>query len=473
MTKLFSLFLIAILLLGACIRTSSKKDKKDKSENELTNFLDLYRGKVSDEKIYHPKDTIDFNAIEFSEDSLDLALFNMLVGHESFSDAKIIENIKILTDKGANPNAVIEYQYSVRKLGTYIPLVKHFYKKKYRTHSANSTSFLEAVNTDNYKITEAMILMKSDVNKPSKSEVFPIDIALRNDNEKIIDLLLENGCKAVFANLSVCDNIDLIEKMVKLGSDSKTIDINFAIENKTTLIRVLKLKPNVNNSELDYRIVFANEEILDILLEAGLNNTARGNFPDSDPLIFGAIKYGDLNTIKKLKEAGIDIMYKNDKYSTSDSPFLFVVKSENVDLIKYYIEQGADPNEKDWTKKSALIFAVSTDNDEIIKLLIDAGANKEYSGYFNKTPLMQAVDYDKYISAQALINEGANVNYKSKYGESCLMKAIEEHNFSMIKLLVENGANPKMMYKKMNMTEYAKSVDAPNMIIDYLDNESK
>ena len=61
--------------------------------------------------------------------------------------------------------------------------------------------------------------MKSDVNKPSKSEVFPIDIALRNDNEKIIDLLLENGCKAVFANLSVCDNIDLIEKMVKLVKD--------------------------------------------------------------------------------------------------------------------------------------------------------------------------------------------------------------------------------------------------------------
>ena len=469
MTKLFPLFLIAVMLLGACIRTGSKKDS---SESESNDFLNLFKGDESDKKPIHPKDTIDFNAIEFSEDSLDLALFNVLAGHESFSETRIIENIEILVDKGANPNAVIEYQYSVRKVGTYIPIVKHFYKNKYRTHSANSTSFIEAVNTESYKIVKKMIVLKSDVNKPSKSEVFPIDIALRNNNDKIVQLLLKNGCKAYFANLSLSNNIDLIEQLVSLGSDTETIDINFALENKASLKRILKLKPDVNNSKLNYRIIFNNEEILDILLEAGLNNSARGKFPEGDPLIMGAIKFGDINTIKKLEKAGIDIMYK-ERNSSADSPFLSVVKSQKIDLIKYYIEQGANPNEKDWTKKSALIIAVSTDNDKIIKLLIDAGANKEYAGYFNKTPVMQAVDYDKYISAQTLINSGVNVNYKNQYQVSCLSIAIKELNFPMIKLLVENGADPKMMYKKMNMTEYAKSVDASDMIIDYLDNQSK
>ncbi|MCF6365667.1 MAG: ankyrin repeat domain-containing protein [Bacteroidales bacterium] len=455
--------IIVLILLGSCIRTSSKNNKDEK----IVNLSDILNSEISDTD-YHPKDTIDFDKIKISEDSLDLALFNLITEYEKYSETKFIENIEILINKGANPDAVIEYQYSIRKAGTYIPIIKHFYRNRYRTYSDNSTPFLEAINTSKYNVVKKMIELKANVNAPSKNKIFPIDVALSVDNKKIINLLLESGCKVEYANLSGCKNIDVLEKMVELGADNETIDINFALENEQLLKRVLNLKPNVNNSEFDYKILFGNEKILDILLEAGLNNTSTGKFPDRDPLIFGAIKYGDVNTIKKLQNAGVNIMYREDR-STADYPFLEVIKSKNVDLIKFYIEQGANPNEKEWTKKSALMFAVYTDNDEIVKLLIDAGANLEYSGYFNKTALMQAIDYNKYISAQVLIDAGANVNFKNEYHESCLSMAIAEANFPMIKLLIDNGANPKIMFKKMNMAEYAKSVDAANMIIDYLE----
>jgi len=135
--------------------------------------------------------------------------------------------------------------------------------------------------------------------------------------------------------------------------------------------------------------------------------------------------------------------------------------------------EKADPDTKDRSAKSALSVAVSTDNDEIIKLLIKAGADIEYDGYFNKTPLMQAASYDKYISAQTLINAGANVNYKNRYGETALVKAITKKNLAVIELLVENGADTKIKYKKMSLSEYAESINAQNMIIEYLKDAEK
>ncbi len=430
-------------------------------------------GSISEKNNVFPNDEIDFSKIVISNDSLDLALFNLLVDNNLYSEEKILANINVLIDRGANPNAVVEYKYSVRKLGTYIPIVKSFYKKKYRTYSNNSTPFIEAVNTRNLKIVNKMISLGADVNTPSRNKIFPIDIALKNENLNMINLLVENKCNIKNANLSECKDIELIEKMVNLGTSTKTININFALENEADLKRILLLKPNINNAELNFRTIFNNEQTLNFLLEAGLNNTAKGKFPDNKPLIFNAIKYSDLKTIKKLETYGIDIFYKIKEANVNNTPLFAVIKSQKKDILEYYIQKGANVNEKDWTKRSALISAVNTDNDIIIKLLLDAGANKEYKGYFNKTPLMYAVDYDHYISAQTLINEDANLNYKNKYGETCLSIAIKRHNLPMIKLLKENGANFKIKYKNLSIQQYAESINSPNIIVQYLKDNSK
>ncbi len=461
--------------MTSCVRHNTKKSEREREmeqerENSIKELLEYIAEK---EKTYHPKDTIDFSKIEISKDSLDLALFNMVMEYKSYSELKLIENIEILINKGANPNAVIEYKYSVRKVGTYIPVIKYFYKNIYRTHTANSTSFHEAVNSGKINVIKKFIKLKTDINAPSKSGVYPVDLAISKEYKDILKLLKENACDFSVANLSLSKNIDIIEWMVTEGADPKTIDINFAIEDAERLKRVLKLNPNLSSQELNYATVFNNEEILDILLEAGLGNDIRGKFPNECPLVYGAIKYGDVNTIKKLKKAGININAKC-KHSSSETPVLYVIKLQNKDMLEYYLNvEKSNPNQKDWTKKSALIFAVNTDNDEIIKLLLKAGANLEYSGYFSKSPLMHAVDYNRYISAQTLIEAGANVNFISKYNRTPLILSVKKKNFPMIKLLVENGADTKKLYKGLMLSQYAKSVEAPAMIIQYLEEIEK
>jgi ankyrin repeat protein len=467
--KYFHIILISTLLVSSsCIRKNEKKQNNDLSIEDIER---LFKNNTSelDEQAVNSKDTIDFNAIIISNDSLDIQLYQLITEYYEFSDDKLIKNIEILVQKGANPDALVEYNYSVRKAGTYIPIVKHFYNNKYRQYTDNTTPFIAAVKTNKIKIIEKLLDLGANVNVPNKNAEFPIDAAIITENEKIIDLLISRGAKVSMVDLSISSNIYIIEKMIKSGADSKTIDINFALENESDLKRLLNYKPDVNKYPLDYKIVFANENLLDLLLDAGLNNTSTGKFPVNNPLIFGAVKYGDINSVKKLKAKGIDIFYKSDNHFAK-SPFMEVLDEEKYEMAKYYLEQGANPNELNMNKESALIIALKSENEKLIKLLINSGAKKEYNGYFHKTPLMHAVQYNYYISAQVLINEGANLNYKNEYQESCLSVAVETKNFPMIKLLAENGADIHVKYNKMNMADYAESVNAPEMIIAYLKN---
>ncbi len=453
--------ILFLILFATCINFNACKSANSEDDN-VTVFN-------SEQNKINKNDWVDFSKISVSKDSLDLVLFNLMLKYGNYPEDEFLKNIEILIKKGANPDTSIEYEYSVRKFGTYIPIVKHFYNNKYRHYKKSSTSFLKAVNTDNIKIVKKFIELGANVNKASKAGDYPLNIAISKNSEEIIDLLLKNGADISFADLSKNKNIDLIEKLVRLGANPQTININFAVNDEKLLKRLLNLHPDVNKYPLNYKTVFTNDNLLSLLIKNGLNDKAKGTFPDDCPPVYGAIKYGELKHIKILKNAGFNIN-KNCGGIKDDVLFL-VIKMQKKDILNYYLnEMKTDPNVKNMAKESALIAAVDTDNDEIVKMLLKAGADLEYTGYFSSTPLMYAAQYGKYISAQTLINAGANVNYTDKYGETPLIQAVNKKNFAMIKLLIENGADTKVKYKNMTLSEYAKSKDCPNMIIGYLEN---
>ncbi len=461
-SKIISIIILS-LFISSCIRYS--KSKNEAEVEELKEIFDEYS--ETDEIRIRTGDTIDYANIEISADSIDIKLFDLLRNHEEYSEKKLLENIDIFIKKGANPNALIEYTYSSRKLGTYIPIIKHFYKNKYRTHTAYTTALHIAVSNGNTNIVARLLSHGAKIDNPTREKIRPIDVALRNQDSKMVHFLVDNKCNVKLSDLSVCEDVTLIEYMIELGGDPQKIDVNFALKDKVNLKRLLKLKPNLNNLELDFRSIFADEQLLDLLLENGMSPSVKGSFPDRCSLIFGAIKYGDIKTFKKIEDAGADIHEKCD-YGGGESTIQLAVSQEKIEILKYLLSKGGKSNENDWTDKSLLINAVSTNNDQIINILIDAGAKIEYNAYFGKAPLMQAVDYGKFISAQALINKGANVNYTNKYGETCLFIAIKENELPMIKLLVENGAKTNVKYKTLNIVQYAEYNEASPMIVDYL-----
>ncbi|MCF6185839.1 MAG: ankyrin repeat domain-containing protein, partial [Bacteroidales bacterium] len=345
--------ILFLILFATCINFNACKSANSEDDN-VTVFN-------SEQNKINKNDWVDFSKISVSKDSLDLVLFNLMLKYGNYPEDEFLKNIEILIKKGANPDTSIEYEYSVRKFGTYIPIVKHFYNNKYRHYKKSSTSFLKAVNTDNIKIVKKFIELGANVNKASKAGDYPLNIAISKNSEEIIDLLLKNGADISFADLSKNKNIDLIEKLVRLGANPQTININFAVNDEKLLKRLLNLHPDVNKYPLNYKTVFTNDNLLSLLIKNGLNDKAKGTFPDDCPPVYGAIKYGELKHIKILKNAGFNIN-KNCGGIKDDVLFL-VIKMQKKDILNYYLnEMKTDPNVKNMAKESALIAAVDTDN---------------------------------------------------------------------------------------------------------------
>lgn len=473
-----------VFLSSACFASPSKEEKE--KERRLTELINAYSnsGNVADTNLEEMAklteeptnnqslhdDRIDFSKTEAPRDSIDMMLYKLIAYSSKMSDADLIKQIEILINKGANPNALLSISTSARKLGTYIPIIKQFYNNKYRNYSYSATAFHAAVAKGNTKIVQKLIDLGAKTGIPAKTGEYPIDIAVVNNDLKMIDFLLANGSNVKIINLADSKNIALIEKLVKLGADPNTIDINFALEDKTKLKRLLALNPSLQNLKLDFKKLYNDDELLNLLLDNGLPLSTIGTFPDGCPLIFGAVRYDNLKALKTLIDLGAN---KSERCSNGfgETPLLRAIHYEQVKIVEYLLSIGVSANEKEWTDKSALSNAAETDNNVIINMLIDAGAQIEYDAYFGQTPLMHAVSMKKYVAVETLIKRGANVNHTTKYGETPLVMAIKENDYPIIKLLVENGAKTNIKYDGKTLAAYAKEEEASPMIIKYLKNQ--
>jgi ankyrin repeat protein len=282
----------------------------------------------------------------------------------------------------------------------------------------------------------------------------------------MVFFLIKNGVAISSINLSDCNDVELIENLIKKGANRETIKIDKAFSDKEKLKQLIRLRGNMKNHKYIYfKKVFEDSEILDIFIENVDINTKYKT--DDCPIIFKAVEYNDTIAVNKILKKGANLNLRCGKYSFN--LLLFAVKEDNPEMLSFLLKKGLNANSKTNKNESALHLAVDTRNEKIINILIDAGAKLEYQGkYPSKTPLGYAVWKDEEIATKTLINRGANVNSTNKYGETPLIIAIEHQNLTIIKLLVENGANTKKAYKGKTPLRYAQSIRVSNEIIEYL-----
>ncbi len=457
----FNLFLFVLLMLNSCILESSEKNNAENENIETLSNL------ITDSENDFYKDTINYNLLEVSKDSVDIELLNLIRDEKNYSEKKLLENVKILIDKGANPNNNIEETWSSKRIVAKVPILKHFVKRKYNTGVKYTTAFHSAVNTGRTDLIDLFYDLGFNANTPTKSKVYPINIAMEDDNEKMIDFLLEKNANIKILDLSVSGNTNLIVKLVNLGANPKTIDINYALDNATDLEKLLALKPNLTNVELNFGKLFRNQEVFNLLINNGLNPNIEGKFPFNCNLLYGAIKFGTIENIKIIIKKGGN--YKTEcQMQFYASPLIASIKLNDTSKIAYFIDLGISLNSRDWKGDTPLSEAVTKDNDVLINFLIKKGAKVNYPMERGETLIMLAVKRDKYISAETLIENGAELNSVEKYGKTCLVFAIQDNNLAMIKLLLENNADKTKKYKGKSLAQFAEEESASSKIIELL-----
>ena len=122
-----------------------------------------------------------------------------------------------------------------------------------------------------------------------------------------------------------------------------------------------------------------------------------------------ACKHGQTENVEKLLKSGKIGVNLQDAYGKTG--LICAANSGYRDLVKLFIENGADLNIQDENGETALISAAKIERGDILDLLIKAGANLDIQDENGETALKFAVKVGfRQITGQ-LIESGANLNF--------------------------------------------------------------
>ena len=132
----------------------------------------------------------------------------------------------------------------------------------------------------------------------------------------------------------------------------------------------------------------------------------------------------------------------NDQASMLQRPasLLVAIDSGNIAVVKFLLDNGADPNETSETGQTALHIAVAIKNQELVQTFLAINPNNEIKDNDGNTVLHLAAKKGHYSIAQILIEASANVNSENERGCTPLHLAAEHGHTLIIKLLLDNGA---------------------------------
>lgn len=185
-------------------------------------------------------------------------------------------------------------------------------------------------------------------------------------------------------------------------------------------------------------------------------------------LIYNFVSNGNKEVIKNMLSDGLNI----NKIEGSTTPLHIAVKSGNMEMIEFLIENGADPSIVNAKNNTPLHMAANEGNITAFKTLLNKNVDLKIKGNFNLTPLEMAVVYghedflfnltkehldqidlsnlialslhlNKHVFLDQFIAKyNIDVNTLSLKGSSLLQAAINKNKLEDVQFLMKHRANP-------------------------------
>ena len=190
------------------------------------------------------------------------------------------------------------------------------------------------------------------------------------------------------------------------------------------------------------------------------NNFTSNNYqPSNECELIKAVKNGNISKIKEfIADKNFNINMKTDN---GRSLLMLASRRGYVNIVKMFLDKGAQVNYRDPLGDTALIYAstlIFANKSEIInlnkitKLLIDRGANVNFKSVNGMTALMYASKFGYVTIVKNILScEKVDLDCQDKLdGMTALMLASMSGNISIVKMLVKSGAkiNLKNNYGK-------------------------
>jgi len=163
--------------------------------------------------------------------------------------------------------------------------------------------------------------------------------------------------------------------------------------------------------------------------------------------LISAVAYQDLDKIKSLVEAGVNINYQEE--SAGATALIMSAMYNFGDIASYLINKGADISIQNNTGHTALMASAGS-SEEVFDLLVANGADMSLKFEDGTSAFMLSIsgvmsDFVGFGNAKKLLENGADVDESFTSGPAegytCLMMAARNQRPDIVKFLADNGAN--------------------------------
>lgn len=130
----------------------------------------------------------------------------------------------------------------------------------------------------------------------------------------------------------------------------------------------------------------------------------------------------------------------NAKDKEGDTPLHWMFQSPNAssDLVKLFLDHGADVNEQNKLSQGPLYAASLVGNVPAVRLLLDYNADiNDDEEVFGRTALHAAVEVSNLDLVKILVGRGADMSHQDKKGMDCLALAADLNQLEIIQYLLD------------------------------------
>uniref|UniRef100_A0A914DN02 Major sperm protein n=1 Tax=Acrobeloides nanus TaxID=290746 RepID=A0A914DN02_9BILA len=219
-----------------------------------------------------------------------------------------------------------------------------------------------------------------------------------------------------------------------------------AYENQIEIVRYLLEKgADLNRKDMNGSIALHyaaqnkndNKLIVELLLKHGADIEHQNT--EGETCLMTASSRNNIEVVCYLLEKGADSNIK-DKYGRTA---LFYVVNENKLIVKLLLEHGADIEHQNTKGVTCLMYASYNNRIEIVRYLLKKGADVNRKDKNGSTALHYAArnKNDNKLIVELLLKHGADIEHQNTEGETCLMTASSRNNIEVVRYLLEKGAD--------------------------------
>ncbi len=359
------------------------------------------------------------------------------------------------------------------------------------------TALHYAAEIGDIELLTLLLTYNANPNIKDKLGETPLFYAVSSSHIKRITHLYDNIDKTnANTTLKPIENMDTITALVKAGADlhiqeyrNRTLLHLAAHFGDAACVQYLlehKVDPHVMGKDgqtaLRLSIIRKNKDILEIFLKTCMYTDSYLN----DALVLaGSVE--DLDSIKCLLTYGANINHLASHDGLSILIRACCSQNTNLSMIKFLLDNKADPNLQSIGNGTALFLAVKAQNHELVMLLLQAGANPNISCSYMTLDTEMDSTGETLIKAKILVEEmnllsvaiSCNnldiitalltnkkcpadpnwVSQQTKPDVSPLAMAIRKNNGTAIELLLQYDANSMLCLDASNKSalEYART----------------